>query len=356
MKKINLTGKVQTVLGLVDPESLGITSSHEHILFDMSAYFMEPSAASEKELAYQPLSLDNLAWVRVHRFSNLDNLRQSDKELAVKELLRFKYAGGSTVVEMSQNGLARDPLGLAYVARATGLNIIMGSGYYIGLSHPEDMDSKTEEDIAQEIVRDILIGAGDTGVRAGIIGEIGCSTPILRNEEKVLRACALAQQRTGAPIDIHPPFSDEQALKVVNILDAAGADLSHTVISHMEMFDFSLKTRLKLLDAGCYIAYDNFGNLGYPHPYLGRIVNLTSDIQRINDITQLIDKGYLKKILVGHDICIRDSLIAYGGFGYAHLINNAIPLMRAIGMSDEQINALLIENPKSFLTFTRVKD
>jgi len=121
----------------------------------------------------------------------------------------------------------------------------------------------------------------------------------------------------------------------------------------MEMFDFSLKTRLKLLDAGCYVAYDNFGNLGYPHPYLGRIVNLTSDIHRIKDIKQLIEKGYLKQILVGHDICIKDSLLAYGGFGCAHLLNNAVPLMRAMGVNDEQINALLIDNPKRFLTFTR---
>jgi phosphotriesterase-related protein len=356
MPKNNLAGKAQTVLGPVDPDKLGVTSSHEHILFDLSTYFMEPDAASEKGLARQPLSLANLAWVRVHRFSNLDNLRQPDKELAIKELLRFKYAGGSTLVEMSQNGLARDPQGLAYVARATGLNIIMGCGYYIGLSHPKDMDSRTEEAIAREIVQDILVGAGDTGIRAGIIGEIGCTAPLSENEKKVLRACALAQRRTGVPMDIHPPFSDEMTLEVVKILKAAGADLEHTVISHVEMFDFSLKTRLKLLEAGCYIAYDNFGNLGYPHPYLGRIVNITSDIVRINGIKELIEKGYQKKILVGHDICIKDSLIAYGGYGYAHLLNNATPLMRAMGMTDEQINALLVDNPKRFLTFTRAQD
>jgi phosphotriesterase-related protein len=356
MSKNNLAGKAQTVLGPIVPEALGITSSHEHILFDLSAYFMEPIAAGEKGLAHQPLSLDNLAWVRTHRFSNLDNLLQSDKELAMKELLRFKYAGGSTIVEMSDNGLGRDPLGLACVARATGLNIIMGSGYYIGLSHPKDMDSRTEELIATEITRDILVGASDTGIRAGIIGEIGCSTPLSKNEKKVLRACALAQRRTGAPMDIHPSFSDEFALEIVKILKAAGADLGHTVISHMDTFGFSLKTRLKLLDAGCYIAYDNFGNLGYPHPYLGRIANLTSDIQRINDIKELINKGYQKQILVGHDICIRDSLIAYGGFGYAHLLSNAVPLMRAMGITDEQINGLLVENPKRFLTFTKAQD
>jgi phosphotriesterase-related protein len=355
MNKNNLAGKVQTVLGTVNPDSLGITSSHEHILFDMSAYLIEPAAASEKGYVHQPLSLSNLAWIRAHRFSNLDNMHQSDKALAIEELLRFKYAGGNTIVEMSQIGMARDPQGLAHIARATGLNIIMGSGYYIGLSHPKDMDNKGESEITQEIVQDIQVGVGESGLRSGIIGEIGCSVPLTPNEIKVLKACAKAQRKTGAPMDIHPSFSNELGLQIVQILGEAGADLEHTVISHMDVFDFSFEAQLKILEAGCNVAFDNFGNMGYPHPYLGRVVNLNSDIERIKSIRKLIEQGYIDKILLGHDVCFKDILLAYGGYGYSHLLVNAVPLMRAMGISSEHVDKLLVENPKRFLTFSATK-
>jgi phosphotriesterase-related protein len=193
-------------------------------------------------------------------------------------------------------------------------------------------------------------------VRAGIIGEIGCSVPISANEKKVLRACALAQKRTGAPMDIHPSYDDELVLEMMEILSSAGADLSHTVISHMDVFDVGLDTQIRLLEAGCHIAYDNFGNLGYPHMYLGRIVNLAGDLERIRNIRQLIDRGYQQHILIGQDICFKDMLRAYGGFGYAHLLENVAPLMRAKEMTQDQVHALLVENPKRFFVFTQAAD
>lgn len=351
MTAASLAGRAQTVLGPVDPGRLGLTSSHEHILSDMSPYFLEPAEASERAFVDQPLSLANLFWARAHRFSNRDNMRLNDRELACREVSLFKYAGGNTIVEMSSNGMCRDPQGLAYVARASGVNIIMGSGYYLGMSHPQDMDTRTEQEIADEIVNDIVFGVGDTGIKAGIIGEIGCTAPLSANEEKVLRAACLAQRRTGAAVDVHPSFSDEVALQIVDVVRDAGGDLTHTVISHMDTFDFTLETRLKFLEAGCYIGYDNFGNLGYPHPYLGRVVNLTTDFSRIGDIKDLIGRGYLSQILVGQDTVFKDQLRTYGGYGYAHLLENVVPLMRAMGVTADEIEVLLVENPRRFLTF-----
>ena len=150
MNNTDLTGKAQTVLGVVEGERLGITSSHEHIIWDMSDYFEEPESASDKELARQPVSMENLHLIRARPHINIDNMVQTSEEIAIRELLDYKYAGGCTIVELSQNGLARNPPGLARLAQESGLNIIMGSGYYIGRSHPQDMDSRTEEDIAQD--------------------------------------------------------------------------------------------------------------------------------------------------------------------------------------------------------------
>ncbi len=356
MQKTDVKGKAQTVLGVIDGQDLGITSSHEHILWDMSAYFEEPNSASEKELAHQPVSLENLHRIRPKPHGNIDNMVQTDEKIATRELLDFKYAGGNTIVELSQNGLARDPMGLARLARATGLNIIMGSGYYVGLSHPEDMDNKTEEDIADEIVRDINVGVGDTGIRAGIIGEIGCSLPFTKNERKVLRACAIAQRRTGAPINIHPSIDDNTMLENIAVLKDAGADLSRVAISHVDGFGFSLSTRLKVLEYGCYVEYDGFGQAIYHFFYMGRIANAMSDIQRITDIMQLIEEGYLNQILVAQDFCFKCCLATYGGYGYAHLITNLIPFMKAKGMTEEQIHTLLVDNPRRLLEFTFIED
>ena len=98
-----------------------------------------------------------------------------DQQLAINEAMFYKRAGGGTIVEVSNIGMSRDPLGLANIARATGLHIIMGSGYYMGQSHPEELTGMTDEEVAGGIIADIKEGVGNTGIRAGIIGEIGCS-------------------------------------------------------------------------------------------------------------------------------------------------------------------------------------
>ena len=145
MDVTSLTGKVQTVLGIINADDLGVTLPHEHIIADLSMYFTEPTEASEKGLAYQPVTLENLYWVQLNKFSNIDNLRLCDEQLAIKEALLYKTAGGNTIVELSSIGLARDPLALVRISRATGLNIVMGSGYYLECSHPPKLAGMTEE-------------------------------------------------------------------------------------------------------------------------------------------------------------------------------------------------------------------
>lgn len=350
MNAEQLKGKVQTVLGLIEPASVGITTCHEHILWDMS---VEPEIgpASERGLSNQKVSLDNLYIARAHPGAIRDNMCQTDVSLAIKEVALFKYAGGGTIVELSQNGLHRDPMGLARVARATGINIVMGSGYYIGITHPKDMDTRSEEEITDEVVRDILVGVGDTGIRSGIIGEIGNSNPWTSNEKKVLRACAVAQQRTGAPINIHPSISDKLVLENIAAAKEAGADLTHIAISHVDGYEFSRATLRKILKAGCYVEYDGFGHSVYHFIYQNRVIHEDSDLRRLYDITGLINEGYINQILLGQDLFMKCALTAYGGYGYAHMINNLIPLMRAKGMTEEQINTLMIENPMRFLQF-----
>ena len=208
MSTAKLAGTIQTVLGIIEPDELGITLPHEHLVSDGSAWFTEQTTASNKDISHRPVSLDILWWIRYHLYQNLDDVLMRDEQEAIREAMHFKVAGGNSIVEMSNIGLGRDPEALARVSRATGLNIIMGSGYYIAASFGPEMDDKTEEQITEEIVRDITEGAGNTGIHAGLIGEIGTSWPITNNEMKSLRAAARAQKITGAnsePISAAPP-------------------------------------------------------------------------------------------------------------------------------------------------------
>jgi phosphotriesterase-related protein len=197
--------KAQSVLGPVDPDDLGITLPHEHLLIDAEILFAGPKEAGLEKRAYEPVSIKNISWIMYNQYNNLDNVRLLDEQVAVREAMHFKKEGGGTIVDVTTAGLSRNLPALKRISRATGLNIIAGSGYYVMRGDTcRELDRKTEDEIADEIVKDLLVGAGDAKIRAGIIGEIGCSWPLQEREKKSLRACARAQKRTGATITIHP--------------------------------------------------------------------------------------------------------------------------------------------------------
>ena len=126
-----LAGQVQTVLGAVAPSAIGITLPHEHLLIDFKVMFAEPAAASDKGPrvgAGEPRQ-PRLGPPELQR--QPDNLRLLDEQVAQDEILLFKHAGGRTVVDPTPKTIGRDPLALARIARATGLNVVMGAGYYV---------------------------------------------------------------------------------------------------------------------------------------------------------------------------------------------------------------------------------
>lgn len=352
-RKSNLKGMVKTVLGLIKAEDLGFTLPHEHLLARGSCYFIEPDSCSDYELAHQPVSIENLSWVRHNPYSSRDNLDFLDERLAIEELMRFKVSGGKTLVDMTNNGIGRDPKALARISRATGISIIMGSGYYISATQDIMMSKKTEDQLTEELVADITVGAKETGICAGVIGEIGCSWPLRDNERKCLRAAARAQQRTGLAINIHPSRNENGPLEVIDILQEAGSQLNRVVISHMDRCSYLLENRLKMLKAGCYIEYDLFGWEGYYAAKValadGHLPDLPNDVGRIKEIAELIEKGYLRQILISHDISQKIQHYHWGGPGFAHILENVIPLMQVYGYTEKIIHTITVENPKNML-------
>lgn len=351
-KVSRIKGKIQTVLGIIEPEELGITLTHEHFFFDARFYFQEPVDPKEKHLAYQKVDLENLDWCIHHHHGNLDALVWDDEQLTIKELILFKNAGGNSILEATPRGFGRNPEALKRVSKATGINVIMTTGYYVAASHPPSVTTMSEDEIVEELVREVTIGVGNTGICAGFLkAACGNSPKIEPNERKVMRACVTAQRRTGAPMGVHntrPSLVENE----IEILGEAGADFKRILFIHSGEFEPYKDIFPKILSTGCYIQFDTFGSgekSTVPHPGYAYLPN---DAGRCDMILRLINQGYLERILISQDTYTKPTHVSYGGTGYAHILVNATPLMRQKGISDEQIHTLMVENPKRLLQFS----
>jgi phosphotriesterase-related protein len=352
LKNLDLVGKVQTVLGLIDGSELGITLPHEHLIIDASDNFIEPTDLIEKAVVHQPVTLENIGWLRYNPRINIDVLSMLDEERLVKELLIYKAYGGNSIVDCTPKDLHRDPDAAVRISKVTDINIIFGTGYYKSEIQSSRIDNMSEEEIADEIVREILEGIGPNKVRAGIIGEIGISSsPLTSNESKVLRATAKAQKRTGVLISVHPGYHEDSSLEIVTLLKNLGADIRHTVICHVDMSVRKPTTRRRLAESGCFIEYDHIGREEYYHAHAWT-EDLPDDLRRLDEIIELIDLGYLGQILLSHDVGNKTNRSSFGGCGYEHLLRDFVPLMRRRGISEADIHTMLVDNPRRALSFT----
>lgn len=343
-------GKVLTVLGAVDPRTLGVTITHEHLLIDLEVVFVDPGNDAGRKLAEQKVRLDNLGWIRVNWSSNRDNLVQDDVDLATREASRFKAAGGGTLVDVTSIGIDRNPRALAAISRKAGVNVVMGAGYYVAPAHPKDFGSRTAQSITDEIVRDVTVGVGDTGIRAGIIGEIGCSWPWTKDEKKSVAAAVAAQKATGAPLLIHPGRDQKAPIEIVRFIEREGGDLGRTVMSHVDIRVYDRAILRELAATGIYIEYDTFG-LESPYPPHAPNTFMPSDYQRIQQLMGLIEDGYLERIVIAHDNCTKHRLREFGGHGFDHIPTTIVTWMKRTGMTQAEIDTILIENPRRILTF-----
>jgi phosphotriesterase-related protein len=345
-----LRGQIQTVLGAVASDAIGITLPHEHLLIDFKVMFAEPPAPADKARSREPVSLANLGWVRQNFNANLDNLRLLDEQVAQDEILLFKEAGGRTVIDPTPTTIGRDPRALARIARATGLNVVMGAGYYVGASHPPDMNRRTVDDLAREMIADLTTGVGDTGIRAGLIGEIGTTYPWTANEEKVLRAAVIAQRETGAPLMVHPGRHPAMPMELAKLVQKEGGDLRRTIMCHICRTIADVRAVIDLAQTGIWLEYDLFGMENSFYPY-NPSFDMPNDGGRMAHVLALVAAGHRDQILLSHDIAYKTSLVKYGGYGYHHLLVNVVPRLRAKGMDDAGLTRLLVENPARAFAF-----
>ena len=351
MASTERTGKIQTVLGLIEPDELGITLTHEHALIDLSCYFVMPEEATERWYIDKPFTMDIRGNIGKRWSHNKDIQLLIDEKDQTEEIYKYYLAGGNSFVDTTSIGIGRDPLALARMSRATGLNIIMGASHYVPVSYPDDMDERSEQQITDQIIGDITVGVKDTGIKSGIIGEVGNFWPTNETSRKILRASAHASVETGAAILIHPGFHPDALMHHLNDLIEAGADPSRVIMGHLDTFP-NMDVIKQIADTGAYLEYDTFGS---EDTVWGAVADqpifIPTDVQRMQRIENLIEWGYESQIVIAQDVCFKHWATKYGGKGYAHILENIVPRMRKRGFSNENIDNILIENPKRILTF-----
>ena len=346
LSRSDLTGNAQTVRGLIDPISLGPTLMHEHLLWDIRTPKMQADPDQGAEI-----TLCNCCHVNYGSRGKVPrNLLFFDREIASKEVAEMRAAGGRTIVELTVGGLKPDPEGLRGISEETDTNIVMGCGHYVDEYQDPANRDRTIDDFAEEMTAQVLEGAWGTDIRAGIIGEIGCQSPWTDLEKRVMEGALVAQNATGAALNIHPGRDPDQPQEVADFVAARGADMSRLIISHVDRTVFDDERLFRLADTGCVIELDLFGQEQSFYA-LNFKVDLPNDAERLRWIRRLIDRGHLDQIAISHDICYKTRLSTFGGHGYGHIFENVVPLMRRRGFSEAEIERITVETPRRLLTF-----
>ncbi|KND18173.1 aryldialkylphosphatase [Pannonibacter phragmitetus] len=338
------SAKVMTVTGAIPASTLGVTLMHEHILNDCRCWWHAPKTPERQYLVDSFVCIEILSELRQDPFVNKHNITLDDEPLAIVELKDFAAHGGRTVVEPTCQGIGRDPQALRRISKASGLNIVMGAGYYLDSSHPAKVAGMSIDQIADEIVHEATAGVYGTDIKIGLIGEIGVSSDFTAQEEKSLRAAARAQRRAGLPLMVHLPGWFRLGHKVLDIVEEEGAELRHTVLCHMNPSHDDLTYQQELAIRGAFLEYDM---IGMDFFYADQQVQCPSDEEAARAIVKLIEKGLIDRILLSHDVFVKMMLTRYGGNGYAYILKHFLPRLKRHGLSDHQLHILMRDNPRS---------
>ena len=332
---------VRTVCGDRPASRYAAVLVHEHVLFDIA-----PRDAAPADKA-TPITMDN-RW-QIDYLSNATpaNASQQDAELAARELCALVEDGGDLIVDQSVDGLARDACGMRQAAELSGCDVVACAGTYTAPYLDAATTALGVEALTGRFVQEVTEGLDGTSVRAGLIGEIGCSWPLQPVERRALTAAARAAAATGAGLSVHPGRHPDAPFEIVRLLESEGADLSRCVICHMDRTYPDGRGPADLARTGVMVEWDFFG-IETSHYWLGD-VELPTDRGRLRLIRDLFDRGLESSVLISQDICTRTRMRHWGGHGYGHILRNVRPLMARLGFSESEIELLLRVNPLRLL-------
>ncbi len=336
---------IRTVLGDIAPEELGITLGHEHLLIDLRGLWDNPPA-ERAHLIDQELILENYGELMRNPYDSRLNLLIDDPELSIRELMYYKAAGGQGLIDMTTVGINPDPQGLCEIAQRTGIHVVAGCGYYRQPLLPEVLHDRSVEQLVDDLLRWLTEGMYNTMIRAGLMGELGTSSPIYPFEERQLRAAAKVQRQTDVSINIHPLIWGHEHLHILDILEEEGADLSRVAISHCDEL-VEPEWHAQIAERGAVLSFDTFGS----ETFFDRTFEQEPrDTDRIECVLRLLEKGYGSQLTLAHDICTRMQLRHYGGWGWDHLLTTILPRLRHAGVSQQELDMMFIDTPRRLLT------
>jgi phosphotriesterase-related protein len=331
--------RAMSVLGPVAADQLGHILPHEHILQEFPDFGMKKIYP---EILNQKVNSEILDKVNRDIWSCIDNTRLDDAQLAMEEITSFKHMGGGTIVDVTSVGMKRQVNTVAEIARQTGVNIVAGTGCYLQITHPAWVSTQTIQELADWMVGELTTGIERTDFRAGIIGEIGISSPMHPNEAKMLQASALAHHRTGAPISIHQ-YGGKELVEIDALLKKAGVSPDVVIMDHMG--SIGREQRLWVAGQGYNVELDCFGN---EYHIAGKIFK---DEDRVARVQHLIDHGFLRQIVISNDVALKNLLKKYGGRSYENIITHARPILIQNGIPANQVDAIIFENPNRIIAY-----
>jgi predicted metal-dependent phosphotriesterase family hydrolase len=316
---VSPAGRVMTVTGQALGERLGPTSMHEHLYCDISVQ-------SGRE--------DNIL---------------TDVRVMVDELAYLRRAGGCTVVDVTPEGIGRNPAMLKAISEGSGVQVVSGIAFYTEETYPDWVRGSTEAQVADYFVREIE--EGQDGVCAGLIGELASHNEaqpepaayrLTEAESHVFRAAAQAQRRTGVAITTHASLGRGGHAQLA-VLERAGADLRRVAIGHCDAHwhadpDQDLNYYLPILERGAFCSFDLIGWSA-----------LAPDDVRAERVAALTKLGYARQIVLGSDTCRRSQLRANGGRGLDFLWTSFLPRLRARGVAEADIVGMLVDAPRRLL-------
>jgi 5-phospho-D-xylono-1,4-lactonase len=314
---------IRTVLGDIQPDSLGLTLGHDHLMTH------PPDDVTDTDLV------------------------MDDLEAATHELGLFKRAGGGAIVEMTTVDYGRDAGELEHISRASGVHLIAATGFNKGVFADRLTGNIGARDIMNWMVNEISIGmtrlsknqprAEVSRARAGIIKASSGLNGASANEKKVLEAAAQAHLKTNAPISTHTE-KGTWAFGQIDVFQDFEVKFSKVLIGHLDLKP-DLSYLLEVAKTGVNIGLDQFGKEKY-----------LPDLERVNLIVQLCEAGFEQQIIIGGDMARKSYFKSYGGNpGLEHIPITVKKMLAQAGLSSETIENILIHNPRRWLEFEAAK-
>jgi phosphotriesterase-related protein len=314
---------VETVRGPVDTGDLGPTLMHEHIF------------------VLQPEALQNYGHVFGGSSYWDEEARVAD---AVTKLRRLRDGGIHTIVDPTVPGLGRYIPRIERVNEEVDLNIIVATGVYAFLELPNFLGYRTVDAIAELFIREIREGIDDTGVKAAFLKCAVERHGIVGDVPRILEAIAIASNETGAPIMVHTNSAEKMGLPALETLTGHGVDPSRVVIAHAGDSN-DLDYLHALVDGGVWLGCDRFG-----------IEHFNPLTDRIETLTKLIAEGHTERVHLSHDAaCFFDFMVGDPAFAnerpdYLLISNEVLPALLERGVTQEQIDQMLVGNPARFFS------